>query len=168
MRSIKLGSARGPQRPAPDLSQKAEHAMAYEALDVKQDGAIAWLTLNRPHALNALNSTMVSELHDYFDWLASDRTTRVVIVRGAGRAFCSGLDLKEHSGGRPGDDTLGGSTSATLEIQRRISSLVVAIRRLPQPFIAAVRGPASGGGFAIALACDVRLAGASARFDAAF
>jgi enoyl-CoA hydratase/carnithine racemase len=142
--------------------------MAYEALEVKQDGAIAWLTLNRPHALNALNSTMVSELHDYLERLRTDRTTRVVIMRGAGRAFCSGLDLKEHSGGRPGDDTLGSSTSATLEVQRRISSLVVAIRRLPQPFIAAVRGPASGGGFALALACDVRLAGASARFNAAF
>jgi enoyl-CoA hydratase/carnithine racemase len=142
--------------------------MAYEALEVKQDGAIAWLTLNRPHVLNALNSTMVSESHDYLDRLASDRTARVVVVRGAGRAFCAGLDLKEHSGARPGDDTLGGSTSATLEIQRRISGLVIAIRRLPQPFIAAVHGPASGGGFALALACDVRLAGASARFNAAF
>ena len=142
--------------------------MAYETLEVKQDGAIAWLTLNRPHVLNALNSTLVSELHDYLDRLSSDRTTRVIIVRGAGRAFCAGLDLKEHSGGRPGDDTLGSSTSATLEIQRRISSLIIAIRRLPQPFIAAVRGPASGGGFALALACDVRLAGASARFNAAF
>jgi enoyl-CoA hydratase/carnithine racemase len=142
--------------------------MAYEALEVKQDGAIAWLTLNRPQALNALNSTMVSELHDYLERLRDDRATRVVIVRGAGRAFCSGLDLKEHSGGRPGDDTLGSSTSATLEVQRRISGLVIAVRRLPQPFIAAVRGPASGGGFALALACDVRLAGASARFNAAF
>jgi enoyl-CoA hydratase/carnithine racemase len=142
--------------------------MVYEAIEVKQDGAIGWLTLNRPHVLNALNSTMVSELHDYLDRLASDRTTRVVIVRGAGRAFCAGLDLKEHSGARPGDDTLGSSTSVTLDIQRRISGLVVAIRRLPQPFIAAVHGPASGGGFALALACDVRLASASARFNAAF
>jgi enoyl-CoA hydratase/carnithine racemase len=142
--------------------------MAYETLEVKQDGPIAWLILNRPHVLNALNSTLVSELHDYLDRLGSDRTTRVIIVRGAGRAFCSGLDLKEHSGGRPGDETLGSSTSATMEIQRRISGLVVAIRRLPQPFIAAVHGPASGGGFALALACDVRLAGDSARFNAAF
>jgi enoyl-CoA hydratase/carnithine racemase len=142
--------------------------MAYEALEVKQDGAIAWLTLNRPHVLNALNSSLVSELHDYLDRLASDRITRVIIVRGAGRAFCAGLDLKEHNGGRPGDETLGSSTSATLEIQRHISGLVIAIRRLPQPFIAAVRGPASGGGFALAMACDVRLAGASARFNAAF
>ncbi len=142
--------------------------MNYETLEVKQDGPIAWLTLNRPHVLNALSSTMVAELHDYLTRLGSDHDTRVVIARGAGRAFCSGLDLKEHSGGRPGDDSLGSSTSATLEIQRRISNLTVAIRHLPQPFIAAVRGPASGGGFALAMACDVRLAGASARFNAAF
>jgi enoyl-CoA hydratase/carnithine racemase len=153
----------------PDSSDyRQDLAMAHEAIELKQDGAIAWLTLNRPHALNALSSTMVSELHDFLGGLASDHVTRVVVVRGAGRAFCAGLDLKEHSGGRPGDDSLGSSTSATLEVQRRISNLVVAIRRLPQPFIAAVRGPASGGGFALALACDVRLAGASARFNAAF
>jgi enoyl-CoA hydratase/carnithine racemase len=142
--------------------------MNYETLEIKQDGAIAWLTLNRPHVLNALSSTMVAELHDFFARLASGHDVRVVIMRGAGRAFCSGLDLKEHSGGRPGDESLGSSTSATLEIQRRISNLTVAIRHLPQPFIAAVRGPASGGGFALAMACDVRLAAASARFNAAF
>lgn len=142
--------------------------MTYETLEVKQDGPIAWLTLNRPHVLNALGSTMVAELHDYFGRLGTDRATRVVIMRGGGRAFCAGLDLKEHSGARPGDETLGSSTAATLEVQRRISNLVVAIHRLPQPFIAAVRGPASGGGFALAMACDVRLAGASARFNAAF
>jgi enoyl-CoA hydratase/carnithine racemase len=142
--------------------------MAYETLEVQQDGAIGWLTLNRPHVLNALSATMVEELHDYLARLGSDRDTRVVIVRGAGRAFCSGLDLKEHNGSRPGDQSLGSSISATLEVQRRISNLVIAIRHLPQPFIAAVRGPASGGGFALAMACDVRLAGASARFNAAF
>src|ERR1700751_1292623 len=112
---------------------RQDPAMTYETLEVKQDGAIAWLTLNRPHVLNALNSAMVSELHDYFERLACDRITRVVVVRGAGRGFCAGLDLKEHSGARPGDDTLGSSTSTTLEIQRRISGLIVAIRRLPQP-----------------------------------
>lgn len=142
--------------------------MAYETLEFKNDGPIAWLTLNRPRALNALSSTMVEELHDYFGRLAGERATRVVIMRGAGRAFCAGLDLKEHAGSRPGDDSLGSSTGATLAVQRRISNLVIAMRRLPQPFIAAVRGPASGGGFALAMAADVRVAGASARFNAAF
>jgi enoyl-CoA hydratase len=110
---------------------------------------------------------MVDELHDYLRELYHDRDTRVVVMRGAGRAFCAGLDLKEQSGGGSIDVT-SSSTASVFDIQRKMSDLVVAIRRLPQPFIAAVRGPASGGGFALALAADVRLAGESARFNAAF
>jgi len=140
--------------------------MPYQALDVTRDGAITWLTLNRPHALNALNAVITDELHDFLAGLANDRATRVVVIRGAGRAFCAGLDLKEQ--GANGASELGHSTTGTLEVQRRLSSLVIAIRRLPQPFIAAVRGAASGGGFALALAADVRLATPSARFNAAF
>jgi enoyl-CoA hydratase/carnithine racemase len=140
--------------------------MPYEALEVRHEGAIAWLTLNRPRALNALSAKMVDELHDFLRALHSDRDTRVVIMRGAGRAFCAGLDLKERSGGS--SERLGTSVGGTYQSQRRMSDLVVAMRRAPQPFIAAVRGPASGGGFALALACDVRIAGESARFNAAF
>jgi enoyl-CoA hydratase/carnithine racemase len=142
--------------------------MPYQALDINRDGEIAWLTLNRPQALNALNAVIVDELHDYFRELYHDRKTRVVVMRGAGRAFCAGLDLKEQSGGGGGVDVTGASTASVFDIQRKMSDLVVAIRRLPQPFIAAVRGPAAGGGFALALAADVRIAGESARFNAAF
>ncbi len=141
--------------------------MSYQALEINRDGEVAWLTLNRPQALNALNAVMVDELHDYLRELYHDRDTRVVVVRGAGRAFCAGLDLKEQSGGGTIDVTRS-STANVFDIQRKMSDLVVAIRRLPQPFIAAVRGPASGGGFALALAADVRLAAESARFNAAF
>lgn len=140
--------------------------MPYQALEISRDGEIAWLTLNRPQALNALNAVMVDELHDYLRELYHDRNTRVVVMRGAGRAFCAGLDLKEQSGGGRIDVT-SSSTASVFDIQRKMSDLV-AIRRLPQPFIAAVRGPASGGGFALALAADVRLADESARFNAAF
>ena len=140
--------------------------MAYQAIEVTHEGQVAWLTLNRPHTLNALNGVIVDELHDFLHGLEGDRETRVVVMRGAGRAFCAGLDLKEHtSSGANGFD---GSTRAAFELQRRLSSLVIAMRRLPQPFIAAVRGAAAGGGFALALACDVRIAGESARFNAAF
>jgi enoyl-CoA hydratase/carnithine racemase len=139
--------------------------MAYEAIEVKQEGAIAWLTLNRPHNLNALSAQLVADLEDFLHHLATDKTTRVVVMRGAGRAFCAGLDLKEQN---RGDAKLGSSTTDTVEVQRRMSNLVVAIHHLPQAFIAAVRGPAAGGGFALALACDVRIAGESARFNAAF
>ncbi len=141
--------------------------MSYQALELKREGPITWLTLNRPRAMNALSAVMVEELHDVMRGLAADRTTRVVIMRGAGRAFCAGLDLKEHSPGAPG--ALGsGSTSATYNLQHTMSDLSMAIRRLPQPFIAAIRGPACGGGFALALLADVRIAGESARFNAAF
>jgi enoyl-CoA hydratase/carnithine racemase len=139
--------------------------MAYEAIEIRNDGPVAWLTLNRPHNLNALSAQMVAELEDFLRGLPTDSKTRVVVMRGAGRAFCAGLDLKEQN---RGGTQLGSSTTGTLETQRRMSDLVVAMRRAPQPFIAAVRGPAAGGGFALALACDVRIAGESARFNAAF
>jgi len=139
--------------------------MAYSTLDLKRDGQVAWLTLDRPEALNALNTTMVSELRDYFGGLAAERETRIVVLRGAGRGFCAGLDLKENAGGE-GNDM--GSVQAALRSQRRISELVMMMRRAPQPIIACVHGPACGGGFALALAADVRIAGESARMNAAF
>lgn len=140
--------------------------MAYAMLELRNEGPIAWLTLNRPHALNALNHQIVDELEHFLATLRTDRNTRVVIMRGAGRAFCAGLDLKEQNLGGP--EALGRSTAATLDFQRRMSDLVVTIRRAPQPFIAAIKGPTCGGGFALALSCDVRIAGESARMNAAF
>ncbi len=139
--------------------------MSYQAIELRHEGQVAWLTLNRPHSLNALNTEIVDELHDFLNRLRADSTTRVVVMRGAGRAFCAGLDLKEQTPDAPArtNPMLG-----SFGMQRRMSDLVVAIRRAPQPFIAAVRGPACGGGFALALAADVRIAGESARFNAAF
>jgi enoyl-CoA hydratase/carnithine racemase len=92
--------------------------MTYETLEIRQDGAVAWLILNRPQVLNALSYQLVEDLHHYFDSLRADKQTRVVIIKGAGHAFCAGLDLKENrpreaSGGERGDGALG-STSATL------------------------------------------------------
>ncbi len=137
--------------------------MPYTTLDLKRANQVTWLTLNRPDALNALNSTMVTELRDFFGGLPAERDTRIVVLRGAGRAFCAGLDLKES----PGGDGMG-SVQAALRGQRRISELVMLMRRAPQAFIACVHGAACGGGFALALAADVRIAGESARMNAAF
>jgi len=137
----------------------------YQTLDLKREDGLAWLTLNRPERLNAMSRELVQELRDYFGSLAGDRATRVVVLRGAGRAFCAGLDLKE----RPdGDGGVTGDVSSGLRLQRTISELVMMMRRLPQPFIACVQGAASGGGFALALGADVRIAGESARMNAAF
>ena len=136
--------------------------MTYQAIEVRREGGLAWCTLDRPEALNAMNAQLVDELRDFFGSLPTDRETRVVVLRGAGRAFCAGLDLKQP----PGAGASG--LSDNMRLQRHISELVLLMRRAPQPFIACVHGAASGGGFALALASDVRLAGESARMNAAF
>jgi enoyl-CoA hydratase len=138
--------------------------MAYTTLDLKHDGPVTWCTLNRPDALNSLSRQLVEDLHGFYDELARDTATRVVVLRGAGRAFCAGLDLKESasSGGERGD------IGAQLRGQHRIAELAIKMRRLPQVFVALVHGPACGGGFMLALASDVRIAGESTRMNAAF
>jgi enoyl-CoA hydratase len=137
----------------------------YDTISVDREGHLTWLTLQRPDALNALNRTLVRELRQFFWELPEDQETRVLVLRGAGRAFCAGLDLKE----RPSD---GGEVTASvpggLRSQRTISELVMLMRRAPQPIIAAVQGAACGGGFALALAADVRVAADTARMNAAF
>lgn len=134
--------------------------MVYETLSLRQEGPVDWLTLNRPERLNAMNPKLVDELRHYLAALPSRNATRIVVLRGAGRAFCAGLDLRE-PGGEPG-------VSGGMRSQRHISELALLMRRAPQPIVACVHGAASGGGFALALAADVRLAGASARMNAAF
>lgn len=135
--------------------------MPSSTLLTERRGHALWVTLNRPESLNALNQELVGALRELFGGLADDHDTRLVVLRGAGRAFCAGLDLKEDAG-------VGGSVQASLRAQRRISELVMMMRRAPQPIIAAVQGAAAGGGFALALGSDVRLAGATARMNAAF
>jgi enoyl-CoA hydratase/carnithine racemase len=135
----------------------------YETLELRRDGDLLWLVLNRPHVLNALSRTLVDELHQVLDMLHDDQRIRVVIFRGAGRAFCAGLDLKETNAGSEHV-----SVAQGLRNQRRIAELALKIHRAPQPFIAAVHGAAAGGGFALALASDIRVAGESARMNADF
>ncbi|MBN9533540.1 MAG: enoyl-CoA hydratase/isomerase family protein [Alphaproteobacteria bacterium] len=138
----------------------------YETLSIEKKGEVDWVTLNRPERLNALNPQLVNDLLDYFQSLYMDHSVRVVVVRGAGRAFCAGLDLKESSAAGSRGERHG--PVAGLMSQRRISEIVMRMRRAPQPIISLVHGPACGGGFAIALASDVRIAGQSARMNAAF
>ena len=142
----------------------------YQTLKIEKDGAVDWVTLNRPDALNAMNPTLVAELSDYFGRLYTDHSVRIVVLRGAGRAFCAGLDLKERSneGGGNAVDGSGSSPQTGLVRQRAISEIVMRMRRCPQAIISLIHGPACGGGFALALASDIRIAGESARMNAAF
>lgn len=130
-----------------------------------RDG-IALITLNRPDRLNAMTSELVQSLHDTLDVVAQDAGSRVVVLTGAGRGFCAGLDLGGY-GASPGVEGLG-RIQAGMATQRHIASLIPHLRSLPQPVISAVNGPAAGGGFALVLGSDIRIAARSAKFNAAF
>jgi len=145
-----------------ELYSPRKSVEGYETLVVRKEGAIDWLTLDRPRSLNAMSRTMMLELQHYFGELYTDHTVRVVIMTGAGRGFCAGLDLKEERD----DDELGPVNG--LRVQRRVSEIVMRMRRAPQPIVALINGPASGGGFALALASDIRIAAPTARMNAAF
>jgi enoyl-CoA hydratase len=116
----------------------------------------ALLTLNRPTALNALSRALMAELSDRLDALEADPAVRVLILTGAGKAFCAGLDLKELGSGQA---TLGGGNNGVT-----LRDPVAALQRFSGPVIGAINGAAVTGGFELALACDVLLASDSARF----
>jgi enoyl-CoA hydratase len=128
--------------------------------------AITVLRLNRPQTLNAMDSTMMAALHAALEAVAADAACRVLILTGTGRGFCSGFDLGGY-GPLPGDDTRG-KVQRDMAMQQDIARVIPLMRGLPQPIIAAVNGPAAGGGMALALGADIRVAAASARFSAAF
>ena len=126
---------------------------------------ITVVTLNRPEKLNALDRDLVEDLHDALDDIGRDDECRVVVLTGAGRGFCSGLDLTAPS---PIDASTLGMPRAGMRWQERIADLTTKLIRLRQPVIAAVNGPAYGGGFALALASDIRIASTNARLCTQF
>jgi enoyl-CoA hydratase len=127
---------------------------------------ITLVTLNRPDRLNAMNYDLVRGLYDALDELSFDRSCRVIVLTGSGRGFCAGLDLT--AGASPPEAAGLGRAQAGMTVQKLIAGLVPKMRSAPQPVIAAVNGAASGGGLALALASDVRVAAQSARFNVAF
>ena len=136
----------------------------YETLHVEKRGATDWLSLNRPASRNAIDLAMATELRDYFGGLTEDESVRVVVMRGAGQSFCAGLDIKnigEISGPKA---PFGGG----LGFQSFLAEVYLRMRRCPQPIISLVHGAACGGGFSFVLASDIRIAGQSARMNAAF
>ena len=136
--------------------------MTTQFLEIKEEGEVLWVSMNRPDSLNALNRGMVEELRELFVGLYWRHEIRVVVLRGAGTNFCAGLDLKEPRGNEPR------GVGAGLISQRKISEIVIAMRRCPQPIVALVDGAAAGGGFALALAADIRIATPTLKMNAAF
>ncbi|OBB59084.1 enoyl-CoA hydratase [Mycobacterium sp. 852013-51886_SCH5428379] len=127
---------------------------------------IALVTLDRPDKLNALSYDLVEAFHAAIGDIGANNECRVVVLTGAGRGFCSGLDLSD-----PNPPQAGGGTEfprSGMRWQERIAELTVRLHRLRQPVIAAVNGPAYGGGFAIAAVSDIRLAAPTARFCTQF
>jgi len=124
------------------------------------------LTLNRPEQLNAMTSELCEELHVALRAISAERGCRAVIVTGAGRGFCAGLDL--HGYGAAPENDGSDEPRDRLANQEHMSRLILELRALPQPVIAAVNGPAAGFGLALALGCDIRYAASEAVFRAAF
>lgn len=138
--------------------------MDAECLLLREEGPVLWVTLNRPDSLNALSERMVDELGSVFQGLYTREDLRVVVLGGAGRAFCAGLDLKEQAA-RERQPPL--TVSQGLAIQRRYRDIVLAMRRCPQPIVALVNGAACGGGLALALGADIRIGTPSLRMNVA-
>ncbi len=131
-----------------------------DILSVDRRGGVDWVTLNRPERLNALNQPMSEALLAYFEARRRDTECRVIVLSGAGRAFCSGADLK--AGGQP--DALRDGPRGDWMLRDTLK----AMRACPQPIVCLVQGAAAGGGLAIALAADIIVAGATAAFHPAF
>lgn len=129
---------------------------------IEARGQIEIATLNRPARLNALSEGLVDELNDYFGGLAARPEVRVVILRGAGRGFCAGLDIQED---RASDET---PVLRTLRTQTSIGNIYRKMRACPQPIIALGHGAAAGGGLSLMLAADVRYAAPGFRCNAAY
>jgi enoyl-CoA hydratase/carnithine racemase len=144
-------------RKSPDSSITLEHV----------ESEIALVTMSRPEKLNAIDLDMIDGFERVFAELTDDRKTRVVILTGAGRGFCSGADLEQ-----VGDNAAKGLFTSPYQFlihaQERYANLIPGLRRIPQPVIAAVNGPAAGGGFALAMGSDIRIAAPEAYFIASF
>jgi enoyl-CoA hydratase len=133
----------------------------------EKEPGIGVATMNRPDRLNAMNLDMVEDFNGLFALLNEDEAVRVLILTGAGRGFSSGADLNDAVLHRDKDPFADPEKFMKL-VQERYASLTLGLRKIPQPVISAVNGPAAGGGFCLTLASDIRVACPEAYFVASF
>ena len=124
-------------------------------------GGVVVVRLNRPRSLNAVNEAMQTELRDVLADLAGEDSARAVVLTGAGRGFCAGIDMRDFGPAMP---EASAPALDRLRFQERMTALAEAIRGLPQPVVAAVNGPCVGAGFALCLAADIRICSPAASF----
>jgi enoyl-CoA hydratase len=160
LENITMTKAKSSAIKATKMPAQTHTATPWRCIEVAREGDVEWLTLSRPDNFNALNLALTEELYDYFGKLPDRQDVRVVVLRGAGRHFCAGYDLEDV-------DQLTMSLDQGLRLQRQLSGVVMRMRRCPQPVIGLLQGAACGGGFALALGCDVRFAAPNARMNVA-
>jgi enoyl-CoA hydratase len=143
--------------------------MEFETIkfDTPEEG-IGLITLNRPERLNAINLDMLDDFFRLFDFLNKNEDIRVIIITGAGRGFCSGADLTDDRVSTQAADFFTNAATHLIKIQKVYSRLIVEMKRLAQPIIAAVNGHAAGGGMCMALASDVIIGNPQAAFTPSF
>jgi 2-(1,2-epoxy-1,2-dihydrophenyl)acetyl-CoA isomerase len=139
----------------------------YESILYAVEDGIATITLHRPEKLNAYTAAMGEEVCSAFDAAREDESVRAVVLTGAGRGFCAGVDLEHLKAHREGRDAAGGR-GPRLGEERFLKSLPLELVSWPKPVIAAVNGPAVGVGVTMILPCDVRLAADGAKLGLTF
>ncbi|ORB71642.1 enoyl-CoA hydratase [Mycobacterium scrofulaceum] len=133
-----------------------------DTLEIERPGdGLAVLRLNRPKQLNAINEAMQTELRRALADLATDRSVRALVLTGAGRGFCAGIDVRDFG---PSMLDAGAPALDRMRFQERMAALAEAVRALPQPVVAAVNGPCVGAGLALCLAADIRICSQTASF----
>ena len=137
--------------------------MDYQTLQVERNGAVLTVAMNRPERMNAMSRAMCDDLFDVFNRHMDDRDLRCVVVTGRGKGFCAGGDMNEFL------DAVGdGAQSYMSEVVRKSHEVVLLVRKLHVPVIAAINGPATGSGCNFALSADIKIAARSARFSQRF
>jgi enoyl-CoA hydratase/carnithine racemase len=137
------------------MSLAAEAAQEAYVLRDDRDG-VAWLTLNRPNAYNALSTEMIAAVQEAMDAIADDRSVKVIVLRGAGKGFCAGHDLKQMQANR--------SEPYYRAVFASCSKMMMSLMALPQPVIGCVHGIATAAGLQLLASCDLAVADESARF----